>query len=136
MRKTSKGLKETGQAIAEFAIILPFLLTLLCAILDFGWLYLNEYETNHAAYEGARYVATHIKNAGMTEEYLTTTATAVVKTNMRYGGSTATVEYDGLYVNAYPTLTVTSPVTMLTFVGATLLGPQYDIVVSCTFCTT
>ena len=46
---------EKGQAMVEFALVLPLLLTLLCGIIDFGWLYYNQITLNNAAREGARY---------------------------------------------------------------------------------
>ena len=66
---------ESGQALAEFAICLPLLILILCGILDFGWVYMNEYEVNHAAYEAARYGSIHADNEGMTF--------AVLENNMR-----------------------------------------------------
>lgn len=46
---------ERGQAMVEFALVLPLLLILLCGIIDFGWLYYNQITLNNAAREGARY---------------------------------------------------------------------------------
>lgn len=46
---------EKGQAMVEFALVLPLLLILLCGIIDFGWLYYNQITLNNAAREGARY---------------------------------------------------------------------------------
>ena len=49
--------ENRGQAIVEFALILPVLILLLAGILDFG-LILNQYITvSHAAREGARSAA-------------------------------------------------------------------------------
>ena len=50
---------EKGQAMVEFALVLPFLLALLCGIIDFGWLYYNQITLNNAAREGARYAVIH-----------------------------------------------------------------------------
>ena len=33
---------EKGQSIVEFALVVPILLTLLCGIIDFGWIYSNQ----------------------------------------------------------------------------------------------
>jgi Flp pilus assembly protein TadG len=46
---------ERGQAIAEMAIALPVLLTLLCGIIDFGWLFTNQLTLSYCSREGARY---------------------------------------------------------------------------------
>ena len=50
---------ERGQAMVEFALVLPVLLALLCGIIDFGWLYYNQITLNNAAREGARYAVIH-----------------------------------------------------------------------------
>lgn len=47
--------KEKGQALIEFALILPILLILVGGIIDFGWLFYNQSSLNNAAREGARY---------------------------------------------------------------------------------
>ena len=72
MRAFYRKLKNTeaGQALAEFAICLPLLITIFCGILDFGWIYMSEYEVNHAAYEAARYAAYHINDSGMSRAAL------------------------------------------------------------------
>lgn len=46
---------EKGQAMVEFALILPILLILVCGIIDFGWLFYNQYSLNNGAREGARF---------------------------------------------------------------------------------
>ena len=50
---------EHGQALVEFALVLPIFLILLCGIIDFGWLYYNQITLNNAAREGARYAVIH-----------------------------------------------------------------------------
>ena len=35
-----KRKRESGQAMVEFALILPILLLIVCGIIDFGWLFL------------------------------------------------------------------------------------------------
>lgn len=45
---------EKGQGLVEFALILPILLLLLVAIVDFGWLIFVKTNLNNAAREGAR----------------------------------------------------------------------------------
>ena len=52
MRKLVK--KENGQAMVEFALVLPFLILILCGILDFGWLFFNQLSVQNACREGAR----------------------------------------------------------------------------------
>ena len=47
--------KEDGQAMVEFALVLPIFLLILCGIIDFGWLFYNQLSLNNACREGARY---------------------------------------------------------------------------------
>ncbi|MBQ6268134.1 MAG: pilus assembly protein [Clostridia bacterium] len=46
---------EDGQAMVEFALILPIFLLILCGILDFGWMFFNQLALNNICREGARY---------------------------------------------------------------------------------
>ena len=48
-----KGRK--GQAVVEFAILLPIFLLLLCGIIDFGWMLSNKLLVSYCSREGARY---------------------------------------------------------------------------------
>lgn len=50
-----KSKREDGQAMVEFALILPIFLLILCGIIDFGWLFYNQLSLNNACREGARY---------------------------------------------------------------------------------
>lgn len=54
-RKPKKQRREDGQAMVEFALILPIFLLILCGIIDFGWLFYNQLSLNNACREGARY---------------------------------------------------------------------------------
>ena len=45
---------QKGAAIIEFAIILPFLLLLLCGTIEFGLLFYNKQVVTNASREGAR----------------------------------------------------------------------------------
>ena len=58
-----KNKKEKGQAMVEFAIILPILLTLLFGIIDFGWIFGNQVSANNACREAARYTAIHYNDS-------------------------------------------------------------------------
>ena len=50
---------EHGQAMVEFALILPILLLFIAGIIDFGWIYHNQLSANNASREAARYIAIH-----------------------------------------------------------------------------
>jgi Flp pilus assembly protein TadG len=47
--------KTHGQALVEFAVLLPVLLTLLLGIIEFGFLLYNQQVITNASREGARY---------------------------------------------------------------------------------
>jgi hypothetical protein len=47
--------KKDGQALVEFAILLPVLLLLLLGIIEFGLLLFNQHVITNASREGARY---------------------------------------------------------------------------------
>lgn len=65
-RKSKKDKKEDGQAMVEFALILPVFLLILCGIIDFGWLFYNQLSLNNACREGARYAVVHTAEDGDT----------------------------------------------------------------------
>lgn len=50
---------EKGQAMVEFALVLPILLLLLCGIIDFSWIFGNQLMADNASREAARYSAIH-----------------------------------------------------------------------------
>ena len=46
--------KEKGQALVEFALVLPILLIVVCGIIDYGWYFYNLLSLQNACREGAR----------------------------------------------------------------------------------
>ena len=52
--KPQKQTAESGQAIVEFALVLPIALLILCAIVDFGWVFTHELVLSTAVRNGAR----------------------------------------------------------------------------------
>ncbi|MEE1137978.1 MAG: TadE/TadG family type IV pilus assembly protein [Acutalibacteraceae bacterium] len=65
LRKKGKG--EDGQAMVEFALILPIFLLILCGIIDFGWLFYNQLSLNNACREGARYAVVNTAEGNGTQ---------------------------------------------------------------------
>ncbi len=53
-RNKGKSEKESGQAIVEFALVLPVFLLLVMGILDFGWLFYNYISVENSARNAAR----------------------------------------------------------------------------------
>lgn len=49
-----KKKNEKGQAIVEFALILPIALLLICAVIDFGWVFTHKLVLSTAVRDGAR----------------------------------------------------------------------------------
>ena len=62
--------KEDGQAIVELAISLPILIMILCAIIDFGWLFMNQNSIDYASREGARYAIVHSSSKSAIEAHI------------------------------------------------------------------
>lgn len=50
---------EDGAAAVEFALVVPLLLVVMLAIIDFGWIFNQQLRLTEAAREGARYYAIH-----------------------------------------------------------------------------
>lgn len=63
-KKMSKLMKrEDGQGMVEFAMILPIFLCILCAVVEFGWIFMHEINVTNAAREGARKGITCVSDA-------------------------------------------------------------------------
>ena len=61
-RKRDNDRHEKGQAMVEFALCLPFLVLILCLIIDFGWIFSCKNDLTNLAGQAARYGA--IKASG------------------------------------------------------------------------
>lgn len=53
--KQRKTCRESGQAMVEFALVVPFLIALLCFIIDFGWVLSCKNDLTNLAGQTARY---------------------------------------------------------------------------------
>ncbi len=69
-RNTVRNLKPGGQALVEFAFVLPILLLLMVAIIDFGIIFYSQMAVSNAAWEGARAGATIIDPAQGDQEII------------------------------------------------------------------
>lgn len=56
---SKKLINEKGQAMVEFALVLPILLLFIAGVIDFGWIFHNQLAANNASREAARYIAIH-----------------------------------------------------------------------------
>ena len=118
---------EKGQAMVEFALVLPLLLALLCGIIDFGWLYYNQITLNNAAREGARYAVIHYDP---TTDWKDAAESRMI-TGMSGVNSAVAIVSDP--VEQQITATVTATPRILTGFTSTILGRQtLELHASCT----
>ncbi|MGE4486016.1 MAG: TadE/TadG family type IV pilus assembly protein [Oscillospiraceae bacterium] len=108
---------ENGQAIVEFALVLPILLLLLCGIIDFGWIFGNQLLANNATREAARYTAIHYYDSNTDDDG---TIAAGIVTSRAPTLSSPSVETQASGDSV--TVTVTSQVSILT----PLLSPLFN----------
>lgn len=116
--------EESGQAVVEFALCVPLLLLLLCGILDFGWIYMNQYKVDYAAFSGARYGAIYAADEEISEEDLSEGVRNRALANLYGGGRGATVTLE--VEESSVSVTVDYPVRTLTFVASTFFGKYYN----------
>lgn len=122
MKKFLKN--ESGQAVVEMAFVLPMLLVLICGMLDFGWIYSNQYRVENAAYDGARFASLHASEYDASSyDTLKTKIEQRVKTNLYGNGEGAVVTLD--VQEEEVKVTVDYPVKILTFVASTFMGKTY-----------
>ena len=118
---------EKGQSMVEFALVLPFLIALLCGIIDFGWLYYNQITLNNAAREGARYAVIHYDPSSDWKD----AAEDRMLSSMVGVSSAAAIVSDPMEQQI--TATVTATPRILTGFTSTILGKQtMDLHASCT----
>jgi Flp pilus assembly protein TadG len=111
---------EKGQAMVEFALVLPLLILILCGILDFGWIFFHQILVNNAAREAARYSSIHLYDDGAVNDDDTAAAQSAAKASSSVLPDTMrvslTVSDDSV------TVTVTSPTDVLTGLMAPVFG--------------
>ena len=69
-RKLLRTQKPVGQTLVEFAFVLPILLLLMVAIIDFGIVFYSQMAVSNAAWEGARAGATIIDHTQGDQEII------------------------------------------------------------------
>ena len=107
---------EDGQALVEFALVLPILLVLLCAIIDFSWMYYNQITISNAAREGARYA---VVNCGTKPNWKHETETRMLDDMVGVDSATVVVSDP---VGQQITASVTASPRILTGFTSTILG--------------
>lgn len=87
---------EQGQAMVEFALVLPLLLAILCGIIDFGWLFYNQLNVDDASRIAARSICVDCKTK--TYEEVRSAAEEIVEANIR---DPETLQDPGVIVRFY-----------------------------------
>ena len=121
---------EKGQAMVEFALLLPILLLLFSGIINFGWIFGNQLLANNAAREAARYTAIHYSDsssdndsavaAGIVTARAPTLVSPSVTVSKSASGDSITVKI-GSYVNLLTPL-----------MSAIFPNGQYSVTAQCT----
>ncbi len=89
--------KEDGQAMVEFALVLPILLLFLCGIIDFGWVFGNQLAANNATREATRYEVVNY-NAATADTDVTTKITEQLPSGI-FSGIAVDVTQSGEEIN-------------------------------------
>lgn len=109
---------EHGQAMVEFALVLPILILLICIIMDLGWIFSNQITLNNACRESARYSSIHERDSTTNDDQAD--ALAVLRGAAPTLASPA-ITLTNPDVNSVK-VTATASVKLLTGVTSTLLG--------------
>ena len=119
---------EKGQAMVEFALVLPILLLILCGIIDFGWIFGNQLLANNASREAARYTAIHYYDSNVDDDQAA--AAAIVSARApSLNSTTVTVNKSGDSI----TVNISSDVTVLTpIISAIFPDGKYSVTAQCT----
>lgn len=123
-----KKKKEGGQAMVEFALLLPIFVLILACIIDFGWIFSCKNQLVNISGETARYVALHSTEDPSTaaQTYLDSrnssggmTGTVVlVSANITSDIATVTVKEDAKYLTGIPGIVTRSNSVTLQATGA------------------
>lgn len=109
--------------MVEFALLLPLLLLILCGIIDFGWIFSNQYRIDNAAGTGARYAA--LSSTDGVSSSIIDTVVNVTAANLPDGDPS----HVSVTVDPYSeqiTVSVDYPVKTLTFVASTIYGNTFN----------
>lgn len=63
-----KTRKETGQALVEFALVLPLFLLILFGIIEFGFAFAFKMQVQNASRDATRYAAIHSSDSTLVSE--------------------------------------------------------------------
>lgn len=111
---------ENGQSAVELAITLPILLSILCGIIDFGWIFMGQLAVNNCAREGARYAianSSRVDLSSKTFNKVFAIANSSIKNNIQ---TTVTLSNTTRPREGDVTVKVTSRINILTFVASAI----------------
>jgi Flp pilus assembly protein TadG len=119
---------EEGQAMVEFALILPILLLVICGILEFGWIFGNQLLADNAVREAARYTAIHYYDSS-TDNDQAIAAAIVIDRAPTLAAPTVTLSLSGssVSVNVSCRLSLLTPI-----ISALFSDGKYPITSLCT----
>ena len=109
MRRWLRRHGEAGQSLVEFAMVLPLLLVLLCAIIDFGRVFQAHVTLTNAVREGARLGAVG-GTSGQITSRVQTTASGL---NPSVTATIPAKAGDSVVVRAQTTVTMITPLGRL-----------------------
>lgn len=105
--------RRRGGAAIEFALVLPVLLGILFAIIEYGWMFLQQSNVIAAVREGARLGVTYATDNSPDAATVATDRTNEVLTGYGMTGATVLATYDGDSPDETLTVTVTAPYNAL-----------------------
>ena len=113
-----KHKKESGQSMVEFALVAPIFIMLLCAIIDFGWVFACRTELVSMAGQVARDTAIHCTESS---SQLKAREKKYIEDNSRFGSP----EITSLSINTstgYASVTLTEKAKYLTGFTGVITG--------------
>jgi archaellum component FlaF (FlaF/FlaG flagellin family) len=127
---------EKGQSIVELALVLPILILLIGAIIDFGWLYSCQISANNAVREAARYTAIHIYDSSTDNDTLIAHDIVLDEApQLPEGETTVTLSHldlDGDGATDSVKISLTAPIKLMTGISSTILGKSEITISSAT----
>lgn len=120
---------ESGQAMIEFALILPLFILILFGILEFGVYFTQSLSVTSAAREGARLGITCASDADFTakvEERVQSSTPSLDVSRLSVSASKTTLSGDNMV-----TVTLDYSAPTLTPLGRLLWGAEYHVTSSC-----
>ncbi len=125
MRIAKGRMHRWGAAAVEMAVVMPFLLTLLFGIIEYGWVFTIRQCLTNAAREGARTAAL----PGSTEDDVMDRSHEILNP---LGLSTATITLTrSTPGNPVETVRIAVPYSDVTLIGAYFGTTSYDLVAQC-----